>query len=305
MGKKITQLATITEVANDDLIVGVDVSDTSGSDSGTNKKFTKEDLLVEVVEAIADRVTLDGEETVENKTLEGCTIDGDSNTIENIKLSSITGGVSGWNPALETWVYNAVNSFKITGDYRNVYQIGDKIKLTQTTEKFFRITGVSYSSPDTTITVNGFGLYTLASATITDTYSSRIESPFGFPLKEKVLFNGTASASVTLSESSAYFDRLIVFIDGNNVGGVDGTPRYSSVLDMGVGKSRVTLSDMGYIDSAYIARTGSAVLTASGTSLAISGSGANYSISTTAANATTFSDVKIVPKIRRVIGIRW
>lgn len=48
MGKKITQLATITEVADDDLIVGVDVSDTSGSENGTNKKFTKQNLLKEI-----------------------------------------------------------------------------------------------------------------------------------------------------------------------------------------------------------------------------------------------------------------
>lgn len=84
MGKKITQLATITEVADNDFIVGVDVSDTSGSDNGTNKKFTKEDLLTEVTEAIANRVTLDGEETVENKTLEGCTIDADDNTFSGM-----------------------------------------------------------------------------------------------------------------------------------------------------------------------------------------------------------------------------
>lgn len=305
MGKKITQLATITEVADDDLIVGVDVSDTSGSDNGTNKKFTKANFLKEVIAKFLDYATLVGEETIENKIIENSTIDGGVNTITDIYPSSISGGLDGWTPALETWVYNSVNSFKISGDYRTIYQVGDKLKLTQTTDKYFRITAISYSSPDTTVTVESFGLYALTNATITSPCFSRIESPLGFPLREKVLFSGTPSASVTLSESSAYFNRLIVYIDGNNVGGVDGTPRYSTVLDMGVGKSRVTLSDMGYIDSAYIARTGSAVVSASGTTLTISGSGANYSISTTAGNVTTFSDVKIVPKIRKVIGIRW
>lgn len=305
MGKKITQLATITEVADDDLIVGVDVSDTSGSDNGTNKKFTKANFLKEVIAKFLDYATLVGEETIENKIIENSTIDGGVNTITDIYPSSISGGLDGWTPALETWVYNSVNSFKISGDYRTVYQVGDKLKLTQTTDKYFRITAISYSSPDTTVTVESFGLYSLANATITSPCFSRIETPFGFPLREKVLFSGTPSGSVTLSESSAYFNRLIVYIDGNNVGGVDGTPRYSTVLDMGVGKSRVTLSDMGYIDSTYLARTGSAVVSASGTTLTISGSGANYSISTTAGNVTTFSDVKIVPKIRKVIGIRW
>lgn len=298
MGTKITELASITDIASNDLVVGVDVSDTSGSANGTNKKFTKANFLKEYASLV-------GEETLENKTIIDSIIDGDNNTIQDIHPSSIKGGIDGWTPILETLTYNAVNSFKISGDYTGVYQVGDKFKLTQTTTKYFRITAISFSSPDTTITVQGFGIYTLANASITSPYFSRMETPFGFPLREVLLFNGTAGASITLSETSANFERLIVYIDGNNVGGVDGVPKYSTVLDMTAGKSRVTLSDMGYIDSSYLARTGSAVVTASGTSLTISGSGANYSISTNVSNATTFSDVKIIPKIRKVIGIRW
>ena len=45
MNRRITQLDEITDIANNDILSGVDVSDTSFSPSGTNKRFTKVSLL--------------------------------------------------------------------------------------------------------------------------------------------------------------------------------------------------------------------------------------------------------------------
>jgi hypothetical protein len=61
------------------------------------------------------------------------------------------------------------------------YQKGDKIKLTQTTAKYFYIIAISYSSPNTTVTVTGGSDYTVANAAITLPYFSKIENPQGFP----------------------------------------------------------------------------------------------------------------------------
>lgn len=47
--KKITELSAITEVANEDLLMGVDVSDTTASVDGTNKKFTKASFIQGIV----------------------------------------------------------------------------------------------------------------------------------------------------------------------------------------------------------------------------------------------------------------
>ncbi len=74
-GKTIIEFEEITTVDSGDKLLGVDVSDTSASDGGTNKHFTKGNLLKEYA-------TLVGEETLENKTL----------TSPNITDVDITGG---------------------------------------------------------------------------------------------------------------------------------------------------------------------------------------------------------------------
>lgn len=88
----------------------------------------------------------------------------------------------GWQDPGETWTYASATTFTVSGDVTNKYAVGDKIKLTQTTVKYFYITAVSYGSPNTTITVNGGDSYTLANAAITANYYSKDDSPVGFPL---------------------------------------------------------------------------------------------------------------------------
>ncbi len=263
MAKKITELAELTDVASDDLLVVVDKSDTSMADSGTDKKVQKVNLLKGLVP-------------------------------EN-----------GWIPAGETWTYASATTFTISGDKTGKYQKGDKIKLTQTSVKYFYVTNVSYSSPNTTVTVDGLGIYTLANATITSPFYSKMETPQGFPQRQVVLFSGTPSASITLSETSAHFDYLDIWYEGNNVGGQSGTPYYYTKFNTALSKMLVPAVDMGYIDTAYKIRTSGAVMTLSGTSLSITGSGSNYSTDTLSNNSIVFSDKKFIPKITKVIGYRW
>ena len=95
---------------------------------------------------------------------------------------------SGWASAqtlsgAEGWTYVSPTSFSIDGDKRDKYQKGDKIRLTQGGDwKYFYITGVSYSAPNTTITITGGSDYTLVSAAITDNYYSKAMNPQGWPI---------------------------------------------------------------------------------------------------------------------------
>jgi len=159
MGKKITQLATITEVADDDLLVGVDVSDTSGSDNGTNKKFTKASLL----QGLAP---LDPQRT-------------------------------GWNPDEETWVYHNVDNptgyIKIEGkDVSANYSVGMRIMFTNGGNIVKGIlTAVVYSNPNTILTflheinpANSQALHLLQNSAITNNYYSTHKAPLGFPVDE-------------------------------------------------------------------------------------------------------------------------
>jgi hypothetical protein len=203
----------------------------------------------------------------------------------------------GWANAFETWTYNSSTSFKISGDKTSKYQVGDKLKLTQTTDKFFMITNVSYSSPDTTITVNGFNLYTVANSAITNPFYSRIESPLGFPRRVVVLFNSTPAASVTLSESNANFDRILVHYTNSSAN--------TSLFMLPNGVSTIVIGQVGLLDGNYAQRLATCSITLSGTNISCSAIGANYTADLRSNNTYVFSDAKTTLKISKVIGFRW
>jgi hypothetical protein len=91
----------------------------------------------------------------------------------------------GWQAAGETWTYASADAptftFTVPTDLTTKYYPGMRIKLTQTTVKYFIITAVAYGAPNTTITVYGGTDYTLANAAITLPYFSMLEVPMGFP----------------------------------------------------------------------------------------------------------------------------
>lgn len=93
---------------------------------------------------------------------------------------------NGWQSASETWTYGSADSptftFTISGDKTTKYSPGMRIKLTQTTVKYFIITVVAYVAPTTTITIYGGTDYTLVNAAISSNYYSMCKAPLEFPL---------------------------------------------------------------------------------------------------------------------------
>ena len=84
-GKTIVEFNEITTVESGDKLLGVDISDTSASAGGTNKHFTKGNLLKEYA-------TLVGEETLENKTLTSPVVTDVDITGGSVTDVDITGG---------------------------------------------------------------------------------------------------------------------------------------------------------------------------------------------------------------------
>ena len=84
---------------------------------------------------------------------------------------------SGWIIANEAWTYASATTITVPSGAAAKYSVGDKIRLTQTTVKYFYITAVA----DTLLTVTGGSDYTLTNAAITLNYYSHETSPVGFP----------------------------------------------------------------------------------------------------------------------------
>lgn len=101
----------------------------------------------------------------------------------------VTGSTDGWNPIFAVPTSGALGSpvFDITfnRDMTGILGLGDRIKVTQSTDKYFIVVKVgSYSSGTTAISCYGGTDYTLVASSgtaITNPYFSHSKTPFGFP----------------------------------------------------------------------------------------------------------------------------
>lgn len=95
-------------------------------------------------------------------------------------------GAGGWIPVVDTWTYGSADgptfTFTVPGDRTSILYPGVRIKLTQTSVKYFIVTASSYGAPNTTVTIYGGTDYALVSAAITNPYFSTSKVPLGFPL---------------------------------------------------------------------------------------------------------------------------
>lgn len=115
----------------------------------------------------------------------------------------------GWILSGETWTYASADApsftFTITGDKTTKYYAGMRVKLTQTTDKYFIITKVSYSAPNTTVTIYGGTDYTLVDATISSPKYSREKAPAGFPL-DPTKWTVTVTDTTVRSQTNAVYN---------------------------------------------------------------------------------------------------
>lgn len=105
------------------------------------------------------------------------------------RVTSIANAVAdGWiDDSSETWTYasgsgGGVATFTVSGDVRTKYTVGTRIKLTQTTVKYFVVTvAPTFAASTTTVTILGGTDYTLANAAISANYHSYDANPQGYP----------------------------------------------------------------------------------------------------------------------------
>lgn len=90
--------------------------------------------------------------------------------------------LDGWvDDSAATWIYASATTFTVAGDRTAVFSKGTRLKLTQTTVKYFVVVGSSHAAGTTTVTITAGSDYTLANASITSPYYSYAASPQGWP----------------------------------------------------------------------------------------------------------------------------
>lgn len=125
-------------------------------------------------------------------------------TAEEVRMvvpaAELDGFSTGWTPVVGTWVYASADAptFTVTvpSGATTIYSPGMRVKLNQTTDKYFIITAVA----DALLTVYGGTDYTLTSATITSAYFSSHKVPVGFPTDPT---KWTAKSTDTTNRSQA------------------------------------------------------------------------------------------------------
>ena len=89
-----------------------------------------------------------------------------------------TASTDGWTSVSDTWTFASATTITVPSGAASLYQKGDKIKITQTTAKYFYITTVA----DALLTVTGGSDYSVANAAITSPNYSKASNPQGFPI---------------------------------------------------------------------------------------------------------------------------
>lgn len=131
---------------------------------------------------------------------------------------TLTGLWDGWIGSTATWTYISATQFSIPNDWTGILQAKDKVKLTQTTAKYFEITAVAFTASVTTVTVTGGASYTLANAAITSPFYSKVETPQAFPqamlarFKVGVFTRDATAASESVSYTGVGFKPSSIYL---------------------------------------------------------------------------------------------
>lgn len=123
-----------------------------------------------------------------------------------VDAHAATASTDGWiDDSAETWTFAsftagppAIGTFTVPGDVTAKYTKATRIKLTQTTVKFFVVAAAPiFDGTNTTVTITGGTDFTLANATISANFHSYVANPQGFPTSFAFNPNSTGYSSKT------------------------------------------------------------------------------------------------------------
>jgi hypothetical protein len=121
--------------------------------------------------------TLAGRTSASTGDLESITVN-NGLTLGGLVLSA---PLDGWLFLAQSGTYVSASSFTVTGDFTSTIQKGDKLKFTNSSQKYGHVASVTYSAPNSTITIYVNTDYVLTNTTITNIYFGKGANAVGFP----------------------------------------------------------------------------------------------------------------------------
>jgi hypothetical protein len=165
------------------------------------KADVKAASITEAMQVLADNTTQDASTTKHGYLKKLSNVATEFMNGQGAWATPAGGGSSdGWTAGTGTWSYSSADAptfvISVNNDQTGIIGVGQRIKLTQTTAKYFIVTAVgAYSGGATLITVYGGTDYTLANAAISTPFWSNVKAPFGFPMSP-------AKWTVTVTDTS-------------------------------------------------------------------------------------------------------
>lgn len=158
---------------------------------------------------------------------------------------------TGWNKISDAWAYASATTITVPAGATSLYSVGDKLKLTQTTVKYFYITAVA----DTVLTILGGASYTLANAAISAISVSK-GNALGFP----------TSMTIPHSLESGFTGTSVLEYDGAtdqvswhfNIAGTFNAGTHTAVIYIPAGYRPSSRYDVSSGNGVYSAGTGGA-----------------------------------------------
>jgi hypothetical protein len=172
---KDTALETVVNPASSSAPASLDLHE--DTDNGTNKitviapSAIASDKVLTLPDATDTLVGKDTADTLTNKTLTSPIVNTPTIASPVIKTWDC------WQLVTDSWAYASASTITVPSGAAALYKKGDKIRLTQTTVKYFYVIGVA----DTVLTVTGGSDYTVANAAISAISVSHSSNPVGFP----------------------------------------------------------------------------------------------------------------------------
>jgi hypothetical protein len=158
-----------------------------------------------------------------------------------------------WKYATEVWSYGSSTTILVAKDVSIKYSKNMKICWYQSpTYKYGKIVDISYSSPNTTITIIGDDVL---SSAITENYYSSVESPVNFPEIDKITISSPAIE--VLSESEILLHEITVptgkklFVESYGISIINNSAvMYDTILSIGTYESP-TYTELNSTDLRY------------------------------------------------------